>query len=613
MESSSPNQQTVEPAAPEGPRARKRMLEENFFSKGGNDQTPQRQKRKERIHISEQRSFQPYETVSLDTPLFHIIMEPLCLKLIKPCLAWVYRIRWMLEHPMTTCIFPRWMTPATFILPSPLRKLTVGEFILMVPLLVYFVRCYHYTFVSPSVSLSGKMASYSIYLTFMTANKSNSFFSFFLGIPFERMIPLHLVSSMVAVLLGCFHLYVAYVYGGDDDGDSVHAEFGTDPSWGKFLWDGDTNVSGSMLLACMAGSVGLSLIGKIRRLLYNLWLCSHILLAVGVLLTLYLHHVTTAFFVTCWLALDWFTRYALLVGCRNRTTATLRRFGDDPTQRGAHEPAIELSFEKPPLFDYNPGQFVRIAIPALSIWEFHPISISSAPHEERVTLYIRKLGDWTTRLVQLAEQTRQTEIWLEGPYGSLSVDLDNDEHYKTALFVSGGIGVTPCRSIAKSLLYQHIAQGRHLEDVRFVWAVRNVGMVTDIPPLDVDQDYSVHGPWKAQEDDDEDYDDDSSERHPAQVQVEIYCTRGERPNDDEEQQPARLPYNLHYGRPDLDAIFGQVKKTALEKGEHNVAVFGCGPDALISAVQEACQQHSTSVVGCDNGVFFDMHREYFDL
>ena len=556
------------------------------------------------------RTFKAYENTPLETPMFHLIMQPFFLNAIKPLLSYLYRARWVLAHPMSTSLFPKWTQRVP--LPSRIRNLTVGECILTVPLLIQFLRGYHYTFVSPNLTDGGRMASYAIFLSFLTANKSNSLFSFLFGIPFERMIPLHLQSAVVAIVLGCFHVHVAFKYGGDDDGDSKHADFGDDPAIGKFLVDGDTNLSGTLLLACMMGTVGLSLLPIVRRAFFNLWLCSHILLALGVLITLFLHGVSSSVFVTAWLLTDWVVRYGIMVGCRNRTQATLRLIGHKGSRR-SNEPAIEISFPKPRGFEYNPGQFVQIAIPKLSVFEFHPVSISSSPHEDRVTLHIRRLGDWTGRLVKLAETTDTTEVWMEGPYGALSVDLDDDRRYKMCLFVSGGIGVTPCQSIGKSLLHQHTALGRKLKEVKFVWAVRDLGIVDDIPPLESDQDYSVRGPWyksSFMSKRDERDDDNGTLRVPAVVQVDIHCTRRVK---DEELGTGSLPYNLYSGRPNLDAIFEEMKKKALEKKQHSVAVIGCGPKSLMVALQDACRKHSASVVGCDNGIFFDLHLESFDL
>ena len=56
--------------------------------------------------------------------------------------------------------------------------------------------------------------------------------------------------------------------------------------------------------------------------------------------------------------------------------------------------------------------------------------------------HIRALGDWTNRLFDFSAETRETEVYIDGPYGNSIVDIDGDK-YKMFLMVSGGIGITP--------------------------------------------------------------------------------------------------------------------------------------------------------------------------
>ena len=71
--------------------------------------------------------------------------------------------------------------------------------------------------------------------------------------------------------------------------------------------------------------------------------------------------------------------------------------------------------------------------------KWHPFSISSSPHQEVVTLHIRNVGYWTNKLYQIADTCADINILLEGPYGSLAVDLFS-ERYKMIMLFSGGIG-----------------------------------------------------------------------------------------------------------------------------------------------------------------------------
>jgi predicted ferric reductase len=58
--------------------------------------------------------------------------------------------------------------------------------------------------------------------------------------------------------------------------------------------------------------------------------------------------------------------------------------------------------------------------------QWHPFSISSAPHEPTVHLHIRDLGNWTHRLHEMcAAEPRDVKVYLEGPCGAAALDLDS--------------------------------------------------------------------------------------------------------------------------------------------------------------------------------------------
>lgn len=60
-----------------------------------------------------------------------------------------------------------------------------------------------------------------------------------------------------------------------------------------------------------------------------------------------------------------------------------------------------LEFKKPINFEYKSGQWVRVACPALNTSEYHPFTLSSAPHEKNLTVHIRAVGPWTTNIRRL--------------------------------------------------------------------------------------------------------------------------------------------------------------------------------------------------------------------
>ena len=586
------------------------------------------------VHQNNYHSYFPYGSSMTEAPMFHLFFSNLfgsqnsCIRSIA---SFLYKIRWMLSYPLRTRVVPHWVPYNHY----SLIHVTIGEILLCAPIVYCLIEGYYAAFLSStatSIEVTGRMASYVISLTYLSANKSNSFFAFIFGIPFERMISFHYLCGVCVIALSVFHIYICY----EQEGIS------TSTSLPSFLTLDETNVSGTVATACIIALVSLSFYSKILRYYaFQLWLLSHITIAIVVLVALYFHGVgIIVLFIAIWWLLDVMVRYIMMTMCQYRIPTNqvqLRRIAhakDDPTNH-THEPAVEISFLKPRGFHYSPGQFVQIAIPSISIFEFHPVSISSAPHEEYVTMHFRDLGDWTHKLVELTDTKTSTAIWMEGPYGSLSVDIHDTHRYQMVLLLCAGIGVTPIQSIGKSILHEHEHQNRPLKYMNMVWVVRDMNIVHDIPPLGIDgMDQSF-----------------SSEN--SNVQVDIYCTRTNgttssntveltRPLPQEE--PIRDPetgrpslnttsgagaggvgddslyYHVMYGqRPDMNRIFQQTKQRANEMGEYNIAVFACGPTSFMNDVQVACRTYSqSSIIGChnnmnkDSGVYFDLHTEHFE-
>ena len=123
---------------------------------------------------------------------------------------------------------------------------------------------------------------------------------------------------------------------------------------------------------------------------------------------------------------------------------------------------VRLAFLKRD-FKYKSGQYCFICVPGVSLFEWHPFSLSSSPHENMVSLHIRVLGDWTQRLYDYVDQTRQIKVYLDGPYGTPCLDVDGDR-YKMFMFISGGIGITPMQSICNDILHQR-KRGRDIKKV----------------------------------------------------------------------------------------------------------------------------------------------------
>lgn len=110
------------------------------------------------------------------------------------------------------------------------------------------------------------------------------------------------------------------------------------------------------------------------------------------------------------------------------------------------EETLALQFEKPAGFTFRPGQWIDITLlnPSETDAEGNTrgFSIASSPQED-VLMVATRLRD-TAFKRQLPTLPLDTEVKMEGPGGSLTLH-NNPE--RPAVFLVGGIGITPVRSI----------------------------------------------------------------------------------------------------------------------------------------------------------------------
>ncbi|HAO93720.1 MAG: hypothetical protein A2X93_02775 [Deltaproteobacteria bacterium GWC2_56_8] len=107
----------------------------------------------------------------------------------------------------------------------------------------------------------------------------------------------------------------------------------------------------------------------------------------------------------------------------------------------------------PSLLEYGPGQFYMVGLPG---YGEAPISITSGPGETKeFELCIRAVGNVTNALHRLK---RGDFVWLRGPFGT-SFPVD-EMRSKDVVFIAGGIGVVPMRSLIKTVLKDRQGFGR---------------------------------------------------------------------------------------------------------------------------------------------------------
>ncbi|KAK2493030.1 hypothetical protein MC885_010885 [Smutsia gigantea] len=135
-----------------------------------------------------------------------------------------------------------------------------------------------------------------------------------------------------------------------------------------------------------------------------------------------------------------------------------------------------LRFQRPQGFEYKSGQWVRIACLALGTTEYHPFTLTSAPHEDTLSLHIRAAGPWTTRLREIYSPptgdgcVRYPKLYLDGPFGEGHQEWHK---FEVSVLVGGGIGVTPFASILKDLVFKSSVSCQvFCKKIYFIWVTR---------------------------------------------------------------------------------------------------------------------------------------------
>lgn len=272
------------------------------------------------------------------------------------------------------------------------------------------------------------------------------------------------------------------------------------------------------------------------------------------------------------------------------------------------------------------GQYIFFCCPEVSLWQYHPFTLTSAPEEDYISIHMRVVGDFTkavskelgcewdkksdntSQVVGVNRNGPGTEgvdptirrvlprVYIDGPFGSASEDVFK---YETAVLVGGGIGVTPFASILKSIWYRmnYPKKKTRLRKVYFFWICKDFGsfewfrsLLLAIEAQDMDNHIEIHtvsvlGQVAV-----------SNLKILTSVQ---YLTAKIKPddatnimlNDANAEQDAitglRAPTN--FGRPNWTAVFRSIRRIHSPGAS---GVFFCGPKGLGSQLHILCNDYT---------------------
>lgn len=418
--------------------------------------------------------------------------------------------------------------------------------------------------IGKDVRSTGSVACIAPALTFAFACR-NSVWILFTGLSFERALTWHKICAYLSVLIGAWHGFVAY----------------------------SVSISGIILTTCM-GALGLLSLWPIRRKFFEAFVRIHWVLFLVVIGVSFWHGaVEIAYGIALWVLNVFLRALIVIYNYSKRKQVLAVRLPSN---------VVRLTFLKEG-FNYKAGQYCFICVPGVTCFEWHPFSLSSSPHENKVSIHIRVLGDWTKKLYDHIDTVKIINVFIDGPYGSPSLDIDGMK-YTHFLLVSGGIGITPMQSICNYLIYQS-RMGRDLKKVMFVWSVRDLFMVTSVLQYDKEyfnKDSDLRLPYS--------FSPDLLDRNASEEILETYfhLTR-ERNTSNFTEGNIRpdIQTTLKFGRPELPVLFERMRGYCQDGHNRRVAVLACGPRPLVDSVQTLCTRYSSG------GVTFDFHKEVFEF
>ncbi|XP_008581323.1 PREDICTED: dual oxidase 1 [Galeopterus variegatus] len=262
-----------------------------------------------------------------------------------------------------------------------------------------------------------------------------------------------------------------------------------------------------------------------------------------------------------------------------------------------------LKFQRPQGFEYKSGQWVRIACLALGTTEYHPFTLTSAPHEDTLSLHIRAVGPWTTRLREIYSPAtgdscaRYPKLYLDGPFGEGHQEWHK---FEVSVLVGGGIGVTPFASILKDLVFKSSVSCQvFCKKIYFIWVTRTqrqfewlADIIREVEENDRQDLVSVHI-----------YITQLAEKFDLRTTMLYICERHFQKVLNRSLFTG-LRSVTHFGRPPFEPFFNSLQE--VHPQVRKIGVFSCGPPGMTKNVEKACQ-----LINRQDRTHFSHHYENF--
>ncbi|KAJ3250202.1 ferric/cupric-chelate reductase [Chytriomyces hyalinus] len=296
-----------------------------------------------------------------------------------------------------------------------------------------WIRLVYHTF----MMVSGDCVAVLMGFLYILPSK-NSFFATFLDIPYTSMVRMHIWIGFGNLALAFSH-FVAYLlsYNLTKDGIMSNLFRGAEGrAWGKGGYYLLIGFAAFWVLVIIVGSS----LAIVRRKFYNVFFYTHFL-TYAYTFMVYLHAQSMAYFLMPGLFM-----YIIDVGIRTFTT-----FYQDKITHVVFEESgyITVTVATTKASTAKPGQFMRVNLPSVSRFEYHPWSIAYSDAQSVTFMFAPsvKANEWSTLAANWLQSSQQDgfgSIVLQGPYGKAMDMVVYGKSHNVAVFYVGGTGLAAC-------------------------------------------------------------------------------------------------------------------------------------------------------------------------
>ena len=368
-------------------------------------------------------------------------------------------------------------------------------------------------------------------------------------------------------------------------------------------------VTGIIMVVCMA--IGYATILGRRKRFNTFWVTHHLLLIMLIALCFHgMGKMLAPFQSVYWIAVP----LLLYVGPRvyRATTCTTCQVLDVAIKGGN---VVGLKLAKPASWNnyVKAGMYAFINVPQVSGMEWHPFTLTSAPHDDFIEFHFCRVGDWTSKVHDLLGNIEYNEskrkitetptfdnlvVKIDGPMGASSQGFSD---YPILILVAAGIGVTPMISVLKQLLKE---PGK-MKHTYLYWTVRDRAsfewfwtLMDEIYERDQKQVLRVrHFLTSVKED----------TRDLGAILLHHATRAKHKRTDFDFLLGRRVHHQVEIGRPDWDEEFSAIRQEAKALGYRKGNIFLCGPQIMAQEIDRA-RFHVSAV---DPGFHFHFRKETF--